>query len=42
MARLFIVTQAVELVEGRLQNEQVSIFLGHSTVLTFQANRSTE
>ena len=42
MARLFIVTHAVELQEGRLQNEQVSIFLGHSTVLTFQENRSTE
>lgn len=42
MARLFIVTQAVELLQGRLQNEQVSIFLGHSTVLTFQANRSAE
>ena len=25
--------------EGRLQNEQVSIFLGHKTVLTFQENR---
>ena len=41
-ARLFIVTQAMDLVEGRLRNEQVSIFLGHSTVLTFQASRSTE
>ena len=41
-ARLFIVTQALDLVEGRLRNEQVSIFLGHSTVLTFQATRSTE
>lgn len=42
MARLFIVAHAVQLQEGRLQHEQASIFLGHKTVLTFQANRSTE
>jgi magnesium transporter len=42
MARLFIVTQALELHEGRLKLDQVSIFLGHNTVLTFQAGRSAE
>ena len=42
MARLFIVTQALDLCDGRLQLDQVSIFLGHKTVLTFQAGRSTE
>jgi magnesium transporter len=42
MARLFIVTHALQIKEGRLQNEQVSIFLGHKTVLTFQENRSAE
>jgi magnesium transporter len=36
MARLFIVTHAVHFVEGRLHHDQVSIFLGHKTVLTFQ------
>jgi magnesium transporter len=35
-ARLFIITRALRLQGGRLQNKQVSIFLGHSTVLTFQ------
>jgi magnesium transporter len=42
MARLFIVTQAMQLREGRLEHDQVSIFLGHKTVMTFQAGRSTE
>jgi magnesium transporter len=35
-ARLFIVTRSLKLVEGRLQHTQTSIFLGHTTVLTFQ------
>jgi magnesium transporter len=35
-ARLFIVAHAVQLQEERLHSEQVSIFLGHKTVLTFQ------
>jgi magnesium transporter len=34
-ARLFIVARALYLQEGRLQHTQVSIFLGHTTVLTF-------
>ena len=29
----------IELKEGRLQSEQISIFLGHNTVLTFQETR---
>lgn len=35
-ARLFIVTRMIELKEGRLDSEQISVFLGHKTVLTFQ------
>ncbi len=42
MARLFIVTQAVQIKDGRLHPEQVSIFLGHKTIMTFQENRSAE
>jgi magnesium transporter len=42
IARLFIVTHALQIVDGRLQHEQVSIFLGHKTVMTFQESHSTE
>jgi len=35
-ARLFIVTRAFHLQDGHLKHSQVSIFLGHNTVLTFQ------
>jgi magnesium transporter len=35
-ARLFIVTRMLYLKEGSLQHEQLSIFVGHKTVLTFQ------
>jgi len=42
LARLFVVTHAVALVNNGLEHEQVSIFLDHKTVLTFQAGRSTE
>lgn len=35
-ARLFIVTRMLELKSERLESEQISIFLGHKTVLTFQ------
>ncbi len=35
-ARLFIVARELELREGQLHTEQVSIFVGHRTVLTFQ------
>jgi magnesium transporter len=41
-ARLFIVTHALQIQDGRLHNEQVSIFLGHNTLLTFQERRSEE
>jgi magnesium transporter len=37
LARLFIVTRILHLQKGSLQHEQLSIFLGHTTVLTFQA-----
>lgn len=36
LARLFIVTRLLKLKDGRLQHNQLSIFLGHKTVLTFQ------
>jgi magnesium transporter len=39
-ARLFIVAHALQLKEERLHSEQVSIFLGHKTVLTFQETPS--
>ncbi len=35
-ARLFIIARMVQLEGERLQSEQISIFLGHRTVLTFQ------
>src|SRR5512141_947656 len=35
-ARLFIVARILRLAEERLSAEQISIFLGHHTVLTFQ------
>lgn len=35
-ARLFIVARMMELAEGHIHSEQVSIFVGHNTVLTFQ------
>ncbi|HOC19226.1 MAG TPA: magnesium/cobalt transporter CorA [Vicinamibacterales bacterium] len=34
--RLFIIVRMLELVDGHLRSEQISIFLGHNTVLTFQ------
>jgi magnesium transporter len=35
-ARLFIVARMLELKDGHLVSDQISIFLGHNTVLTFQ------
>jgi magnesium transporter len=35
-ARLFIVTRMLELRDAQLHTEQISIFVGHRTVLTFQ------
>jgi magnesium transporter len=42
MSRLFIVAHSLQISDGHLHNEQVSIFLGHNTVMTFQENRSAE
>jgi magnesium transporter len=39
-ARLFIIARALELHEGRLTSRQVSLFLGHNTVLTFRETGS--
>ena len=36
LARLFIVARMLYMQDGHLQHEQLSIFLGHKTVLTFQ------
>ena len=38
-ARLFIIVRMLELHAGHLKGEQISIFLGHRTVLTFQESR---
>jgi magnesium transporter len=38
-ARLFIIARMLQITDGRLTNEQISILLGHKTVLTFQENR---
>ena len=40
MARLFIVTHTLQILDGQLQHEQVSIFLGHKTLMTFKESRS--
>jgi magnesium transporter len=39
-ARLFIIARALHIIDGSLQHEQISIFLGHTTVLTFQETHS--
>jgi magnesium transporter len=36
LPRVFIVARMIQLTEERLENEQIGIFLGRSTVLTFQ------
>ena len=35
-ARLFVIVRMLDLQDGRLHSEQISVFLGHNTVLTFQ------
>ncbi|HEY7368516.1 MAG TPA: magnesium/cobalt transporter CorA [Thermoanaerobaculia bacterium] len=35
-ARIFVILRMLQITDGRLENEQISIFVGHSTVLTFQ------
>jgi len=39
-ARLFLVTRMLYIHDERLQHEQLSIFLGHKTVLTFQESHN--
>jgi magnesium transporter len=39
-ARLFLVTHALQRIENSLHSEQVSLFLGHTTVLTFHESPS--
>jgi magnesium transporter len=39
-ARLFIVARQIEMQDGVIHGEQVSVFVGHKTVLTFQENAS--
>jgi magnesium transporter len=38
-ARLFIIARMLQVKEDRLRSEQVSLFVGHKTVLTFQEER---
>jgi magnesium transporter len=40
-ARLFMIVRMLDLDAGHLRNEQISIFLGHNTVLTFQESPGT-
>jgi magnesium transporter len=39
-ARMFFVARALRIKDGSLQHEQISIFLGHSTVLSFEETPS--
>ncbi|MCE9591647.1 MAG: magnesium/cobalt transporter CorA [Planctomycetes bacterium] len=38
-ARLYIVAHMLQIVEGHLHSEQISIFVGHKTLITFQEDR---
>lgn len=38
-ARMVIITRMIQMIEGRLQSEQITIVLGHKTVITFQESR---
>ena len=42
MARLFVLANALQIQDGCVRREQISIFLGHKTVLTFQDGPSAE
>lgn len=42
LARLFIVARDLSISDNKLQDEQVSIFLGHKTVLTFHDHQISE
>ncbi len=37
--RMVIITRMIQMIEGRLQSEQITIVLGHNTVITFQESR---
>jgi magnesium transporter len=39
-ARLFIATRLLRVRDGTLHNEQISIFVGHNTIITFQETHS--
>lgn len=41
-ARLFVTTRALEIQDGRLRSEQISIFLGHNTVLSFEEGPTSQ
>ena len=41
-ARLFVVARVLGLADGRLREEQVSLFVGHNTVLTFRERGGDE
>ncbi len=38
-ARIFVIVRMVQRIRGALSSEQISIFAGHSTILTFQQTR---
>lgn len=38
-ARLFVISRMVQVIDGKLASEQISLFLGHRTILTFQEDR---
>ncbi len=42
MARLFIVTHALQIRDNQVHYEQVSLFLGHKTVITFEEDHCKE
>jgi magnesium transporter len=42
LARLFIVARDLSISDNQLQDEQVSIFLGHNTLLTFHDQQTSE
>jgi magnesium transporter len=42
LARLFIIARVLQLKDGRLSHHQLSIFVGHKTVLTFRETPGSE
>ena len=41
-ARLFVIARVLGLVDGKLREEQVSVFVGHATVLTFREREADD